>query len=62
MPPHPDAPLRKTTLNLYLADVSVLERHYGFGWSEQVRQIVHRHVQTLSKHKTIEDLVRDQGT
>lgn len=58
MPVHPDSPLRKITLNLYDADVFEMERRYGRGWSEQVRQLVHRHLQ----HKeTAEDFLRKQG-
>lgn len=57
-----DAPLRKTTLNLYSADVTFLAEYYGQGWSEQVRQIVHQHCEVTKGHrqvrKTLGDLER----
>ena len=44
MPIRPDAPLRKVTLNLYDEDCRWLEREYGRGWSERVRQHIHNEV------------------
>ena len=44
MPIHADAPLRKVTLNLYDSDCAAMEKRYGRGWSEKVRQLVHEHI------------------
>lgn len=43
MPVRSDDPLRRVTLNLYEADCEWLEREYGRGWTERVRQ----HIQTI---------------
>jgi hypothetical protein len=60
MPKKPDAPIQKVTLNLYKTDVVAMEKYYGYGWSEQVRQLVHQHIITTMAHyntrKTIGDL------
>lgn len=53
MPPPSDAPLRKTTINLYLSDIEALERLYGRGWQEAVRNLVKYHVK--EKTRPIED-------
>lgn len=47
MPNHADEPLRKTTLNLYEADIDRLKRKYGWGWSEEVRRMVRRRLNEL---------------
>lgn len=44
MPVRSDEPLRKCTLNLYEADCQWLEREYGHGWTERVRQHIHNEV------------------
>lgn len=44
MPTAPDDPLRKVTLNLYATDCEWLERTYGRGWTERVRQHIHTEV------------------
>lgn len=44
MPTLADAPLRKVTLNLYEDDCVLLEKHYGRGWSTNVRETIHTHV------------------
>jgi hypothetical protein len=41
MPVKSDDPLRRCTLNLYEADCVWLEREYGRGWTERVRQHIH---------------------
>jgi len=58
MPIHPDNPLRKITLNLYEADCDEMKRRYGRGWSEQVRQLVHRH---LRNKETAQDFLSKMG-
>lgn len=67
MPVMPDQELRKVTLNLYEEDCRLLERFYGHGWSVEARQAVHRFALGLNYYlsknpKTVEDLVREQGT
>lgn len=44
MPKESDEPLRKCTLNLFRKDVVELERLYGRGWTEKVRELVNIHV------------------
>jgi len=41
MPVRSDDPLRRVTLNLYEADCVWLEKTYGRGWTERVRQHIH---------------------
>lgn len=52
MPVRSDDPLRKVTLNLYEADCVWLEKTYGRGWTERVRQHIHNEVQ--ARHRPIE--------
>ena len=52
MPVRSDEPLRKVTLNLYEADCAWMEREYGRGWTERLRQMLHHEV---LKRTTIED-------
>lgn len=60
MPPHPEPPLRKCTLNLYEADCLALESLLGHGWTTEIRAWVHQHAQGLSGYhklrKTLGDL------
>jgi len=44
MPPRSPEKLRKVTLNLFDKDCAAMERYYGHGWSEVVRDMVHRHI------------------
>ena len=44
MPIKSDDPLRRVTLNLYEADCKWLEREYGRGWTERIRQHIHNEV------------------
>jgi hypothetical protein len=44
MPIRADEPLRKVTLNLYEADCQWMEREYGHGWTERLRQHLHSEV------------------
>jgi hypothetical protein len=44
MPVKSDDPLRKVTLNLYEADCQWMERMYGHGWTERIRQHIHNEV------------------
>jgi len=57
MAPRKDEPLRKLTINLYIADCDILAAYYGHGWTEQVRQVVHQHIQSLTSfHKAKQTL------
>lgn len=66
MPNRPDEPLRKCTLNLYEADCAWLERTYGRGWTERVRQHIHHEVLTRQLtplhrvRRTLGDLTDEQ--
>lgn len=66
MPARSDDPLRRVTLNLYEADCQWLERTYGHGWTERVRQHIHSEVikrqafrQLTQPRRTIGDLSHD---
>ena len=49
MPPPSDRPLARCNILLYEADKSWLERHYGHGWSEIVRNLVRDHVRDATQ-------------
>ena len=49
MPPRSPEPLRRTTLNLFEEDCRLMERRYGHGWSERVRDLVRNHVSAVAK-------------
>lgn len=51
MPARSDDPLRRVTLNLYEADCTALEKFYGHGWTTNIREIMHTHVQTFTNHE-----------
>jgi hypothetical protein len=44
MPIRSDDPLRKVTLNLYEEDCQWMEREYGRGWTERLRQHIHSEI------------------
>lgn len=44
MPAKSDDPLRRVTLNLYEADCQWMEKYYGHGWTERIRQHIHNEV------------------
>jgi hypothetical protein len=51
-------------INLTPEDKATLEREYGYGWSTEIRQMIHLHCQNLRssgvRHKpTIGDLADD---
>lgn len=60
MPAKSDDPLRRCTLNLYESDCLWLERTYGHGWTERVRQHIHAEVTKRSEfqqpRRTLGDL------
>ena len=60
MPKHPpDAPFLKVTLNLFASDVVAFRSRYGFGWSEQIRNVVHLNVKDWARQKRVMDLVTE---
>jgi hypothetical protein len=36
--------LHRTNINLYASDVAYFQRTYGHGWTEKVRDIIHKYV------------------
>jgi hypothetical protein len=40
-------PITKVTLNLYRRDVDYLRARYPIGYTEQIREIVRRHIRNL---------------
>jgi hypothetical protein len=63
MPVRSDEPLRKVTLNLYETDCEWMEKNYGHGWTERLRQLlnfeVHKHKHPVDYHlvrRTLGDL------
>lgn len=53
MPVRSDEPLRRVTLNLYEADCVWLEKTYGHGWTERVRQHIHNEVLMRQNSTTV---------
>lgn len=49
MPPRSPEPLRKILLNLFDSDCAAMERRYGHGWTERVRDMVRTHIQAVAK-------------
>lgn len=52
--PRADDELLKVTLNLYLADVTFLEAHFGRGWSTEARACIHDWVRRLKEPEDAE--------
>lgn len=59
MPVKSDDPLRRVTLNLYEADCEAMKAYYGHGWTEQVRQMVHHHMTTITSHHKVRQTLGD---
>lgn len=66
MPIRSDEPLRKVTLNLYESDCAWLEKNWGHGWTERIRQQisfeVYKHKHPTDYHtrpRTLGDLADD---
>lgn len=65
MPIRPDAPLRKVTMNFYAEDIEWLQREYGDGWTERIRQHIHNEITARKKpipqiRRTLGDLLNDK--
>ena len=39
----------RTNINLHASDVTYLRNHYGHGWTERVRDIVHTFIQNRKR-------------
>lgn len=48
----------RTNINLYLADVEWLQRRYGYGWTEHVREIVHEYIRNQTDVSVIRSLIK----
>lgn len=59
MPNRPPESLTKTTLNLFTSDVVAFRTRYGFGWSEQIRNVVHENVKEWVRSKRVMDLIEE---
>lgn len=62
MPIRADAPLRKVTMNFYAEDIEWLQREYGDGWTERIRQHIHNEVQSRrhpTTRRTLGDLLSE---
>lgn len=46
---HAAAPLTKVTMNFYTTDVKFMQDHFGQGWSEIIREQIHRYVERVKK-------------
>lgn len=44
-----EEPLTKVTLNLFSKDVEFLQRHYGQGYSVEIRKMVRRKVSEIKR-------------
>lgn len=56
---NPPESLTKVTLNLYSTDVEAFRARYGFGWSEQIRNVVHENVKEWVRAKRVMDLIEE---
>lgn len=60
MPNRPIEAYTKVTLNLYASDVAAFKQRYGFGFSEQIRNVVHLNVQDWARQKRVMDLITEE--
>lgn len=57
MPIAPEEPLHKITFNAFSSDVVWFEKHYGYGWTGELRRVMreHRKSMTLSFVEQLEE-------
>ena len=55
MPKIAGDPLCKVTLNLYDKDITAIREHFGYGWSEKIRELVHDYVVDHLKYTRTEE-------
>jgi hypothetical protein len=46
-----DRPLLKVTLNLYEEDVAWMKQRWGWGWSTELRAMVHDYIEKVEAKK-----------
>lgn len=61
MPKRPNEPLRKITINIFDSDARALETIYGWGWSEQIRNLIREHIKAHRPRRTIGDLIEPEA-
>lgn len=44
--------LHRTNLNLHASDVAFLQHTYGYGWTEQARELLHQRVEQIKRERT----------
>ena len=47
--------LHRTNINLYEEDVEWLQKTYGYGWTERVREIVRIYISEHGPNEALED-------
>ncbi len=53
-------PTTRVTAVLFTADVELMRRRYGHGWTEQLRRMVREDCKEYRKHKkTLEQVMRE---
>lgn len=61
MPSPLTEPGRRVTLNLFEADCALLERRYGWGWTEQVRLLVRQNCRDYLRGKSELDAIMERN-
>jgi len=51
--------LLKVTLNLYRADVAEMERIFGYGWSAELRELLHNYLVKRRTAVIMKDMLND---
>ena len=41
----------RTNLNLHASDVAFLRHTYGYGWTEQARELLHQRVEQIKRER-----------
>jgi hypothetical protein len=54
--------LRKVTLNLNEDDVRFFEDRFGWGWSAELRRIMHREVVNYESMDVLQDFINEENT
>jgi len=54
MPAPADEPLTRCNLNLFTADKEWLEKRFGRGWTEAVRNLVRKHIRDLDQVQEVD--------
>lgn len=51
--------LHRTNLNLHASDVAFLQHTYGYGWTEQARELLHQKIMEIYQAKIKAQLAED---